>query len=163
VTGGSRGIGRAIAHQLALEGADVVIAARNQEELRKTAAELTAATGRRIVPVLADTGDAKSVDALIAATAAELGGIDILVNNAAQPGGISSATKLEEIVDAEVLEDINSKVVVICGPRALRPRTYQERLGPHHQHRWLGDPSHRPPVRDAAQRRRSSDHQEPRG
>ena len=111
VTGGSRGIGRAIALQLALEGADVVIAARNQEQLRKTAAELASATGRRIVPVVADTGDEKSVNALIAATASELGGIDILVNNAAQPGGISPATKLEQIVDAQVLEDINIKVV----------------------------------------------------
>jgi NAD(P)-dependent dehydrogenase (short-subunit alcohol dehydrogenase family) len=111
VTGGSRGIGRAIALQLALEGADVVIAARNLEPLRAAAQELASATGRRIIPLTADTSDEKSVNALIAAAASELGGIDILVNNAALPGGISTATKLEEIVDAHVLEDINIKVV----------------------------------------------------
>jgi NAD(P)-dependent dehydrogenase (short-subunit alcohol dehydrogenase family) len=111
VTGGSRGIGRAIALQLAAEGADVVIAARDQAQLRKTAGELSSATGRRVIPVVADTGNEKSVNALIAAAASELGGIDILVNNAALPGGISTATKIEQIVDEHVLEDLNIKVV----------------------------------------------------
>ena len=111
VTGGSRGIGRAIALQLANEGADVVIAARDREKLRKTADELAHATGRRIVPVVADTGDDRAVNALIETTVKELGGIDILVNNAAQPGGISPATQLAEIVSEQVLQDIDIKVV----------------------------------------------------
>jgi len=111
VTGGSRGIGRAIALQLANEGADVVIAARDRERLNRTAQELAQATGRRIIPVVADTGDDKAVDALIATTVKELGGIDILVNNAAQPGGISPATQLAEIVSEQVLQDIDIKVV----------------------------------------------------
>jgi NAD(P)-dependent dehydrogenase (short-subunit alcohol dehydrogenase family) len=111
VTGGSRGIGKAIARALASEGVDVVIAARNKEALQVTARELSAATGRRIIPAVADTGNEASVNALIAATVRELGGVDILVNNAALPGGISPATKLEQIVDAQVLEDLNIKVV----------------------------------------------------
>ena len=111
VTGGSRGIGKAIARQLALEGVDVVIAARNKESLRATAAELSKETGRRIIPLVADTSDAASVDALVKAAVAELGGLDILVNNAALPGGISTATRLEEVVDAQVLQDIDIKVV----------------------------------------------------
>ncbi len=57
VTGGSRGIGKAIARQLAEEGVDVAIVARGREQLEASAAELAAATGRRIVPLLADTGD----------------------------------------------------------------------------------------------------------
>lgn len=111
VTGGSRGIGKAIARQLALEGVDVAIAARTRKQLEQTADELAQETGRRIIPVVADTGDDASVDQLIAATVAELGGVDILVNNAAVPGGISPATRLDQIVSDEVLEDVNIKVV----------------------------------------------------
>jgi len=111
VTGGSRGIGRAIALQLAREGAEVVIAARNAEPLREAARELSSATGQRVLPIAANTADAASVNALVNAAVSELGGVDILVNNAALPGGISTATKLAEIVDEQVLEDIDIKVV----------------------------------------------------
>jgi short-subunit dehydrogenase len=54
VTGGSRGIGKAIAWQLAEEGVDVAIAARGREQLEATAAEIAKATGRRIVPIVCD-------------------------------------------------------------------------------------------------------------
>jgi NAD(P)-dependent dehydrogenase (short-subunit alcohol dehydrogenase family) len=111
VTGGSRGIGKVIARQLALEGADVVISARGKDQLTATAAELAKLTGRRIIPLVADTGDDQSVRNLVAAATAELGGLDILVNNAASPGGVSPASKLADITDAQVLEDINIKVV----------------------------------------------------
>lgn len=122
VTGGSRGIGKVIARQLAEEGVDVVIAARNKERLVETAAELSADTGRRIIPVVVDTGDRRQVDALVAATVAELGGVDILVNNAAVPGGISSATKLEDVVDQEALDDVDIKVVgYLRTARAVAP------------------------------------------
>ena len=50
VTGGSRGIGKAIARQLALEGVDIGIAARDQARVDAAAAELAAETGRRILP-----------------------------------------------------------------------------------------------------------------
>jgi NAD(P)-dependent dehydrogenase (short-subunit alcohol dehydrogenase family) len=122
VTGGSRGIGKVIARQLALEGVDVVIAARSKQPLRAAAAELSAETGRRVIPVVADTGDEASVNALVSAAIAELGGVDILINNAAVPGGISPATKLEQIVDQQVLDDINIKVVgYLRTARALAP------------------------------------------
>lgn len=130
VTGGSRGIGKAIARQLALEGVDVVISARNQERLRATAGELVSETGRRIIPVVADTGDAKAVDALVSSTVAELGGVDILVNNAAVPGGISSATQLSEIVDQQVLDDIDIKVVgYLRTARAVAPHLIKNGWG----------------------------------
>jgi NAD(P)-dependent dehydrogenase (short-subunit alcohol dehydrogenase family) len=122
VTGGSRGIGKAIARQLALEGVDVVIAARGRDALRATAQELSSETGRRIIPLVVDTSDEASVNELVKAAVAELGGIDILVNNAALPGGISTATKIEEVVDAQVLEDINIKVVgYLRTARAVAP------------------------------------------
>ena len=54
VTGGSRGIGKAIARELAREGVDVAIVARNKGDLEATARELAAATNRRILPLAAD-------------------------------------------------------------------------------------------------------------
>jgi NAD(P)-dependent dehydrogenase (short-subunit alcohol dehydrogenase family) len=122
VTGGSRGIGKAIARQLAEEGVDVVISARNKDQVRATAAELSAATGRRVIPAIADTRDKDAVDSLIATAVAELGGVDILVNNAAVPGGISSATRLDEVIDAEALQDLDVKVIgYLRTARAIAP------------------------------------------
>ena len=57
VTGGSKGIGRVVAEELALEGADVAICARTRDTLEATAKELARSTGRRIVPIVADTSD----------------------------------------------------------------------------------------------------------
>jgi len=111
VTGGSRGIGKAIARQLALEGVDVVIAARGREALESTAIALAQETGRRIVALQADTSSRRDVDALVAGAVEALGGLDILVNAAALPGGISTATRLAEIDDEEALRDIDIKVI----------------------------------------------------
>jgi NAD(P)-dependent dehydrogenase (short-subunit alcohol dehydrogenase family) len=111
VTGGSKGIGRAIARQLALEGADVVIAARNQAELDAAAAELARETGRKIVGLTVDTQDDASVKAVVAGTVAALGGLDILVNAAAKPGGQATPPKLAEITDALFFDDVNVKVM----------------------------------------------------
>lgn len=110
VTGASRGIGKAIARALAEEGVDVVIAARSLDALQATAAELAAATGRRIVPVVADTGDDASVAALIETAVRELGGLDILVNNAATPGGAGPAAQLSQVSAQALLDDVNVKV-----------------------------------------------------
>lgn len=111
VTGGSRGIGKAIARQLAHEGVDVVIAARGREALEASAAALAAETGRRVVALTADTSSKRDVDALVAGAVEALGGLDILVNAAALPGGISTATRLAEIDDEEALLDIDIKVI----------------------------------------------------
>ncbi|MET0413475.1 MAG: SDR family NAD(P)-dependent oxidoreductase, partial [Polyangiaceae bacterium] len=122
VTGGSRGIGKAIALQLAAEGANVVIAARNKERLEATAAGLARETGVRVVPLVVDTGNKESVDALVKQSIETLGRIDILVNNAAVPGGISSATSLAEVVDEQALLDIDIKVIgYLRTARALAP------------------------------------------
>src|SRR6266581_5671277 len=66
VTGGSLGIGKAIARELAREGADVAIVARTKEQLEATARELTAETGRRVVPLAADVTSKAQVDAMVA-------------------------------------------------------------------------------------------------
>src|SRR5688572_2891613 len=88
VTGGSKGVGKAIAQELAQEGVNVVICARHREALEETARALAQATGRRIVPIVADTTSWESVTRLVETTLTELGRIDILVNNAATPGGL---------------------------------------------------------------------------
>ncbi|MEI9930280.1 MAG: SDR family NAD(P)-dependent oxidoreductase [Rhizomicrobium sp.] len=90
VTGGSRGIGKAIARQLAEEGVDIVLAARTKLPLEAAAAELAAATGRTVVPIVADTGNDESVQALVAEARRQLGGIDILVNNARAAGRLAA-------------------------------------------------------------------------
>jgi NAD(P)-dependent dehydrogenase (short-subunit alcohol dehydrogenase family) len=99
VTGGSRGMGKVIVRVLAAEGVDVAISSRNEQQLEATAHELAAATGRRIVPIVADTGKEEDVNRLVKTAIAELGGVDILVNNAALPGGISTVS-IGRIVDA---------------------------------------------------------------
>lgn len=111
ITGGSKGIGRAIARQLALEGVDLVIAARNAGELDAAAKELAQQTGRKVVGLVVDTSDDASVKALIVNTVAALGGLDILVNAAAKPGGQAPPPKLAEITDALFFDDVNVKVM----------------------------------------------------
>lgn len=82
VTGAGRGIGRAIALDLAREGCHVVITSRTQTDLESVAAEITA-LGVRALPLPLDLALAASIETLVARTVADFGTIDILVNNAA--------------------------------------------------------------------------------
>jgi 3-oxoacyl-[acyl-carrier protein] reductase len=84
VTGGSRGIGRAIAASLLGEGAAVVITGTNPEHLQDAETALTpkATAGARLLTFTADVRDHLAVDSVMAETVRRLGGIDILVNNA---------------------------------------------------------------------------------
>ncbi len=111
ITGGSKGIGKAIARQLAREGVDLVVAARNEAEVAAAASELSAETGRLVVGLAVDTKDDASVKALIEGTVAALGGLDILVNAAAKPGGQAPPPKLAEITDAIFWDDVDVKVM----------------------------------------------------
>jgi len=111
VTGGSRGIGKAVARELAAEGVDVAVVARSAEALAQSAAELAEATGRRIVPIVADTGSDESVKAMVEQAASALGHLDILVNCAAQPGGQAPPPRLAEITDDAFYSDVNVKVM----------------------------------------------------
>ena len=110
VTGGSRGIGKAIARELAREGVDVAVVARNREALEATAQELAGETGRRFVPIAADTGNEESVQAMVQQAAVELGHLDILVNSAARVGG-GPSPNLAEITEEYFWEDMNTKVM----------------------------------------------------
>jgi NAD(P)-dependent dehydrogenase (short-subunit alcohol dehydrogenase family) len=109
VTGGGLGIGKAIARELAGRGAIVVIAARRLPVLEAAAAELTAETGGKVIPVRADTTDTGSVRSL-AATAAGHGDLAVLVNCAAAPGGLVRNDVASADPEA-LLADLNTKVV----------------------------------------------------
>ena len=111
VTGGSRGIGLAVATVLAEEGCDVALLARGRDALDAAARGLSSATGRRVVPVVGDTGSDGSVRDAVAAATEGLGGIDILVNNAAKPLGQSAPPKLPDITEELFWDDMNVKVL----------------------------------------------------
>ena len=111
VTGGSRGIGKAIARELAREGVRVAIVARDAASLEAAAADIKAETWSEVVPITADTGSDTAVRAMVARAVEALGGIDILVNAAAQPGGQAPPPKLAEIDDAIAWLDLNVKVL----------------------------------------------------
>lgn len=130
VTGGSRGIGRAVARGLALEGVDVVIAARGAEALEVAARELSDETGRRIVPVPTDTADEHSVRALVQRTLDELGGVDILVNAAATPWSAGRPTEFDAITDDVVREEVEIKVLgYLRTARAVAPHFKEQGWG----------------------------------
>ena len=111
VTGGSRGIGKAIARELAMEGVDAAIVARGREDLEATATLLAEESGRRILPITADTSDDASVRAMVDQVVERLGGIDILVNNAAVPGGSAPAPRLDGVTNDLFWDDVNVKVM----------------------------------------------------
>jgi NAD(P)-dependent dehydrogenase (short-subunit alcohol dehydrogenase family) len=96
VTGGSRGIGRAIVQALAEAGADVVIASRKLDACEAAAAEVRAATGRRAVPIACHVGRWADCDRLIAESLARLGRLDVLVNNAGMSPLYESLDKVSE-------------------------------------------------------------------
>ena len=131
VTGGSLGIGKAIARELAREGVDVAIVARTKDQLEATARELAAETGRRILPLAADVTSKAQVDAMVDRAAAELGGLHILVNSGSPPGGSATATgPIETVVDEDLLHDFNVKYVgALRCARAAIPHMKKERWG----------------------------------
>src|SRR4051794_30958269 len=130
VTGGSRGIGKAVATTLVQEGCDVAIVARGQEALAASAAEISKATGARVVPITADTGSDESVRAMVATAVDDLGGVDILVNSAAKPMGQSAPPKLADITGELFWDDVNVKVLgyLRCA-QALAPLMVEQHWG----------------------------------
>jgi NAD(P)-dependent dehydrogenase (short-subunit alcohol dehydrogenase family) len=110
VTGGSRGIGKAIARELAREGCDVAVVARGREALEAAAAELAEETGAKVIAVPADTGDEAAVIEMVANVAAQLGRIDILVNCGA-PVGSTAAFKLPDLTAEAFWAQMNVKVM----------------------------------------------------
>lgn len=116
VTGGSKGLGRAIARELLTEGVSVAICSRNAAEIEAAGKEL--ASAGTVFAMRADVTNPEDVTRFIEAAAAELGGIDILVNNAggARPG------RFEALTEEDWRIDIDTKVFsIIRCTRAVLP------------------------------------------
>jgi dehydrogenase/reductase SDR family member 4 len=111
VTGGGRGIGKAIAKRLAEAGADVVIASRKRENLEAAAQEFANFSGKTI-PVECHVGRADQLEALVKETETRLGPVDILVNN--------SATNIGQGPSLDVTDEMFAKMFEINVVSALR-------------------------------------------
>jgi NAD(P)-dependent dehydrogenase (short-subunit alcohol dehydrogenase family) len=110
VTGGSRGIGKAIARELAQEGATVAIAARGRDRLESAAAELARDTGGKLLPLVVDSTDAESVRQMVSQVVDAFGRVDILVNSAAEVGS-RVAFKLAEVAEGPFRAELDVKVL----------------------------------------------------
>ena len=113
ITGGATGLGRAFARALTAEGASVAIVDIDGATAERTAAELTA-QGAKAIAVMCDVADEQRVDTAVGVTIEQLGGIDILINNAArhltkynQPFGVLSRADVRELFDVNVIGVIN--------------------------------------------------------
>ena len=112
VSGGSKGIGKAVARQLAREGVDVALAARNMDDLNAAAKEIAGETGRRVISLSTDTSDDAKVREMVALAAGALGRIDILINAAAQPAGQSGKPPgLADTTQEMFFGEMNTKVM----------------------------------------------------
>lgn len=130
VTGGSRGIGKAIGSALAREGAHVALLARDMAALEAAAAEISAAAGGSAKAFRVDTGDDAAVQAAVDGAASAFGRIDILVNCAAQPGGQAKPPALAEITNDHFWADMNVKVMgYLRMARAVAPHMIRRKSG----------------------------------
>jgi 3-oxoacyl-[acyl-carrier protein] reductase len=128
ITGGSLGLGRAMAEMLAGAGASVAVVARRPEVLAeaKEAVEAKAAKGAKVATVVADVASAGGCEAAFAEAESALGGVDILINNA----GSSKRGAFEELTDVDWQADFDLKVfanVRLC--RLALPGMKQRRWG----------------------------------
>jgi 3-oxoacyl-[acyl-carrier protein] reductase len=118
VTGGARGIGRAICEVLAQRGADVVVADLQYELAEQTAKEIAAQTGRRTLAVKVNVAELASATEMIQKTMAEFGKLDILVNNA----GITRdklVMRMDE-ADWDIVLAVNLKGAFNCSKAAFK-------------------------------------------
>lgn len=126
VTGGSKGLGLAIAKAFAGSGADVAIVARRPEALEQAKAGIAALGGGRVHSVAADIATADGVATAFASATAALGRIDILVNNA----GVSSVGPFGSLTDAVWQADLDLKLfAAIRAARLVLPQMKERRWG----------------------------------
>ncbi len=121
VTGGSRGIGAAIAKALARDGADVAITYVSAEAQAKSVVEDIRALGRRAVAIRADSADMADVESSVETAAAEFGRLDILVNNA----GIAQMGPLQDVT----LEDLDRTLSIHVRASFVAAQAAARRMG----------------------------------
>jgi 3-oxoacyl-[acyl-carrier protein] reductase len=126
ITGGSKGLGLAIARTFAEAGADVAIMARRQGPLDEAAAEIGSRQGQKVLPVTCDVRRAEDIAVGLAHVTRALGPIDILVNNA----GTSNANPFETVTDEQWQEDIDLKLfAAIRLTRLVLPEMKRQKWG----------------------------------
>ena len=134
ITGAGRGIGRGIAEVLAEAGADIALNALTPKFVEKAAADIAAATGRRVVPVIADVTKADEVRRVVDSIFTTFGRIDVLVNAlgdsirkplVALPGGDVAGVSDDEL---RFIMDINLTEALLC-TRAVGPHMLTRRSG----------------------------------
>jgi len=126
VTGGSKGLGLAMARIFAEAGADVVISSRHENELKVAVAEVAKGTGKRVEFVVADMTDRKDVARLAETALAKMGHIDILVNNAGSNVPQSIGDIRDDDWDRIVELNLTSCMALT---RALVPQMRERRWG----------------------------------
>ncbi len=125
VTGGSRGIGRAIALALANEGADVAVSSRTMPDLQKVASEIQE-SGQRSLAVACDVTDAEQVADLVDQVVENLGPIEILVNNAGASGSHKFIDHPDELWDRMLAINLTSVYRV---SKAVVPQMVERKWG----------------------------------
>ncbi len=128
VTGGSRGIGKAIAAEFAASGARVMISSRKEESLKSAAAEITPAPADRPVGEVgwfaANAGDPEQAEACVAATIERFGALDILVNNAATNPYMGPMIDID-LPRADKTVQVNQRALLVWSQAAWRARMSQ--------------------------------------
>ena len=126
ITGGSKGLGAAMAEGLASAGANVLLVSRNLAEAQAAADEIASGYGVKTVAFQADVSNPEDVDAMVAKAIAEFGQIDILFNNA----GINIRGPIDELSYEEFqkVQDINVNGVWLCS-RAVAPHMKKQGKG----------------------------------
>jgi len=126
VTGGSKGLGEAMAAGLASAGADVLLVSRNLEEAQSAAAGIATDHGHKAVGFQADVTKEVEVDAMMAKALEEFGRVDVLVNNA----GVNIRGAIDEVTyeDFKKVQDVNVNGVWLCS-RAVLPHMKERGSG----------------------------------
>lgn len=123
VTGGSRGIGRAISEELANRGANIIVADIQEELAKTTAQEITDSTGRESIGVYVDVADLESAKAMVDHVKEQFGRVDILVNNAGVTRDNLIMRMSEE--DWDMVLNVNLKGAFSCSKAVIRPMMKQ--------------------------------------
>ena len=126
ITGGSKGLGKAMASALAGAGANVVVMSRHLNEAQVTADEIKNSTGRKILALEVDVSQQPQVERMVNQTLEEFGRIDILINNA----GINIRGSIEELKMEDLAQVLNINLIgpILCC-RAVVPYMKAQKYG----------------------------------
>lgn len=126
ITGAGRGLGKASAMEMAMQGASLIISSRTLSELKQTADEIKA-LGATVISLKTDVSKSKDIEKVVSVSLSHFGRIDILMNNAAIIGPIKPLFRIEEREWQKIL-DINLTAVLLFS-RAVIPHMVKQRGG----------------------------------